>query len=1074
MTDTTDQEKLRKSPHAILRYLAVSACLFLLIALYALKVYLSSPAAASRLSHLVASRLHHPFTIESLELSLQGITMKGVILGTPSGFPPRNMVKIDSVVLSPRWTEILRGRRSFALVSLDKPRIDLHRDSSGRWNFEPLRNRFATGKQGPGLAIARLAISNGTVAVNDRKVNAISLQLINIETKGTTDANLMLTFEDEAHDRFRLEGTVRPGKEPSYTLRLTAPRITLAAIPELIGKKPSFPLSGTGSLLLNTAMNNSEVTADMRFSANNVPVDIVGRKLPLSGSVAIRGTYDRKLDQARIEKADISVDDLVRFHASGTLNRLKSQREFSIVAGIDQMDIARIAGLLPENMRKGLAVTGTIESSGFMISGSGRKVTAASGAIALRDGSVSSGAETILRGVSGELAISPASAGFSAAVAVRQKETTVKDIFQGLAVKGTLLIDRRLKPLSATIHSISGKVTGIGFSGNASFIPGASTPVSAVLNIPETDLSAINHLPALRNAAIEGGRGSLALELKGSGIRKATGTVKVHVSKLLGMAGEKRFSIVNGTVVSGFAINGRKLNASGTADFRSASYGRSSMDGAFEYAYADRNVTIDHARFATHDATVTVERISARMPQKQLSTDAARYPLSLEFAGGTIHKGKAAIAGLSGKLLAAYAPGTPTDATFTLSSRDISLLTKEGKQILTGGTAKASGSIAGDKLTLDHAVIGAGEGIALDIRGSMNNFAAPEREGRFTSHFGKTDINLLLDRFANSLPRLLQEATASGSIAADAEMVLKAGKPHMNGEIVVDRLTLGVESQKLAIGMIDGAIPVSYAPSAAQPGLREHRPDFTRNKFPFLVEKLGKSASEKHSLTIDGMSFGPLQIGKTKLMLRSDKGVTEVTSLRSSLYDGILLGKGYLTLGNGYAYGADLLMNDMSLTQLCNAFPKIKGYISGRVVGVFSLSGSSLGKEGPVGQTELWARETKEERMLVSREFLQRLANKNLSGFFFSDDRPYDKAEMSASLEKGYLEFYDFNITHTNFFGVRDLSVTVAESRNRIALEHLFNSIKNAATRGKSATVAPLAPEENPAGQPEPGFNWEE
>lgn len=1074
MTDSTGQENRKRSPRTMLCYLAVSACIFIIISLYAIRIYLSSPQAASRFSHLIATSLHQPFTIESLELTAQGVILKGVSLGNPAGFPQRNMVTIRSALLSPKWTSILRGRRSFALISLEEPRIYIHRNSSGRWNFEPLRKRFATGKPGQGLSIARLAISNGTVTINDRELSSVSLQLLNIETKGTADANLMLTFEDGARDRFSLEGTVRPGKEPAYTLRLTAPGITLAAIPELTGKKPAFPLSGTGDLLLNSSMKGGKVMADMTFGFDNVPVTIGSRKLPISGIMAMRGTYDLKLDRAQIEKADISVNDLVRLHASGTVNRLKSKREFSILAGIDRIDISRIAGLLPENARKRFIVAGTVEGRGFRISGSDREIAELSGALSLRDGSVSTGTESILRGVSGELTISPSAAGILAAVTVRQKETEGREMVQGLAANGTLFIDRHLKPVRAHIPAISGKIDGIGFSGKAAFIPGAQPQVSATLAIPETDLSRLAHFPALRNTAIEGGRGSLSLELNGSGIRQATGVLNAHISKALSKAGGKQFGIGDGTLTSGFTINGKQLSATGTAGFRNVSYGGKSIDGAFDYALADRTVTLSHVRLAADNTTVAIETMSAQIPQKQLSSEAARYPLSLEFSGGTIHRGGVAIAGLSGKLLSAYLPGTPPDATFILNSRDISLFSKEGKQILTGGTARASGSIAGNKLTLDHAVIGAGDGVSLDIRGSMDNFTAPEREGRFTSHLGKTDINLILDRLANSLPALLQEATASGNIAADAELTLKSGKPRVGGEILLDGLTLGVESQKLSIGRIDGVIPISFAPVAGQAKLPGRQPDFTRNNFPLLVENLTKPAAERYSLTVGEISFGPLQIGKTRLMLRSGDGLTEITSLRSTLYDGNLLGTAYLSLANGYAYGVNLLMNDLSLTQLCNSFPKIKGYISGRVEGVLSLSGSSQGKDGPVGMTELWAGEAKGERMLVSREFLQKLANKKLGGFFFSDDRPYDNAEISASLEKGYLEFYDFNLTHTNFFGVRDLSVTVAESRNRIALEHLFNSIKNAATRGKSATEAPLAPAEKPAEQHEPGFSWEE
>jgi hypothetical protein len=93
--------------------------------------------------------------------------------------------------------------------------------------------------------------------------------------------------------------------------------------------------------------------------------------------------------------------------------------------------------------------------------------------------------------------------------------------------------------------------------------------------------------------------------------------------------------------------------------------------------------------------------------------------------------------------------------------------------------------------------------------------------------------------------------------------------------------------------------------------------------------------------------------------------------------------------------------------------------------------------------------------MLVSKEFLQRLAGKKLKGFFFRDDRSYDRGEIGAYLEDGYLTFNQLNLSHTNLLGMKDLSVSVAPVQNRIGLQHLFESIRQAAARGKPAAGQP-------------------
>src|SRR6185369_4877379 len=193
-----------------------------------------------------------------------------------------------------------------------------------------------------------------------------------------------------------------------------------------------------------------------------------------------------------------------------------------------------------------------------------------------------------------------------------------------------------------------------------------------------------------------------------------------------------------------------------------------------------------------------------------------------------------------------------------------------------------------------------------------------------------------------------------------------------------------------------------------------------------------------------------------------------IHSLSASLYQGTLFGKGDVTARQGIHYRGDLLVNDLSLKQLCNAFPKIRGYISGRVDGIASLTGEGTGKAALMGFSELWTREGSGEKMHVSKEFLQRLSGKKLRGFFFRNDRPYDLAEIKATLESGYLTFEALDILHTNLLGVQDLSVTVAPTSNRIALDRLFSAIKQAEASGKAAT-ADKAPTDPPV---ETEFKW--
>jgi hypothetical protein len=200
---------------------------------------------------------------------------------------------------------------------------------------------------------------------------------------------------------------------------------------------------------------------------------------------------------------------------------------------------------------------------------------------------------------------------------------------------------------------------------------------------------------------------------------------------------------------------------------------------------------------------------------------------------------------------------------------------------------------------------------------------------------------------------------------------------------------------------------------------------------------------------------------------KSGNGLVEISSIRSTLYSGTVMGKGFMFYRGGLNYGADLLINDMSLRQFCSSYPALKGYISGKLDGVVSLYGGKGGIPAMIGFADLWARKGKGEKMLVSKEFLQRLAGRKLRGFFFRDDRPYDNGEISAFLRNGYLTFEKLDLSHRNFLGMKDLNVSVAPVQNKIGLGHLFQTIREAAKRGKPAAGGP--PVEAPV---QPDVKW--
>jgi len=403
----------------------------------------------------------------------------------------------------------------------------------------------------------------------------------------------------------------------------------------------------------------------------------------------------------------------------------------------------------------------------------------------------------------------------------------------------------------------------------------------------------------------------------------------------------------------------------------------------------------------------------------------------------------------------------------------IALTGAGGKALLSGAGISLTGTLAGEHLSISDAVLSPGKGVSIKLRGDFTQIFSAQRTGSLTYSLPETALNTIVEPLVNLLPRIIQEATVDGTMAADGKLDLQGGKKLLDGSLAFKGGRLEVTSQKLIVSGINGRFPFSLDLSGQAGAKPQGALNFSRENYPRLLEQLRTRTGGGQLVTVGKIGLGTLELGALTMQVSAGNGSTEIASLSSSLFGGVLLGKGFLTMRQGLTYRGDLLVNGLSLKQLCNMSPDTKGYITGRVDGVISVtsaSGGAPGFAGLSGFTELWAREGSGEKMLVSKEFLQRMSKQKLSGFFFRSDRSYDQAEIKAIMEEGDLTFETLKIVHTNLFGVRDLSVSIAPTQNRIALDHLLDSIKQAAVRGKASTGGPT-----PAGAPvTPEFKWGE
>ncbi len=561
---------------------------------------------------------------------------------------------------------------------------------------------------------------------------------------------------------------------------------------------------------------------------------------------------------------------------------------------------------------------------------------------------------------------------------------------------------------------------------------------------------------------------SLPLDLRFGGIQCLRDNAAVD-----GLAGELRGSLIT-------TAGGRRLEGEGRVE-------------APNLSYAGKGVGSLAARFALVQGKGSAELTGNLLDGKLAAAVngdpfAAQRDISFTMnltgaAGGRLGEllGKERAVRVSNGSLSAAAAGSFSNksglrCSMTLLASGLALAGKDGKHLLKGGEVKLSGAWDENNLLLREGTITIAKGPALLLHGSVEKPLSADRAGDITLSLPETPLAGLADAFADAVPKL-REAAAEGTVAAKGVLRIRGKEAGASGEMTLAGASLEVPGQKLSITGIDGTIPVSLDFA----GKDSRRPDFklvfTRENYQRLLTAMQTPAKGGDSLTIGKIRFGTTEFAATTVNMRAVNGLTEIASMSSGLFHGTLLGRGYVRYQNGMQFGADILIHDLSLRELCNSYPAIKGYLSGRVDGFLSLFGGNKGLNDLEGLLEIWTRSSKEEKMLVSKDFLQKLAGKKFRGLFFQNDRPFDRGEISAYLERGDLTFETLDISHTNFLGIRDLSVSVAPVQNKIGLDHLLATIREAATRGKAATGAPsteAAP--LPATTPPPAgeFKWEE
>jgi hypothetical protein len=654
-----------------------------------------------------------------------------------------------------------------------------------------------------------------------------------------------------------------------------------------------------------------------------------------------------------------------------------------------------------------------------------------------------------LSGLEGSAAVSP----FSAASAATEGRFSVGK--KGLALAGKAVINKGI---------VKGEDAAASFG--YALADGRISLSRLDSRLGETSLrveSASGPLPK-SSVSAKGSRLPVRAEIRGAAIRRGELEVSgasASVDAVYATADINRWLEGGASlVIPSLSLRGSKLaNASGQLQF-SRGGAKARITGSAVEGTVTAQVSGDpFAPAPAASFSLDLEGLSA----SRLAALASK-PLPVTASAGT----------LSGSAKGDIDRAAGLRCSFTTDLQNLALV-RERKTLFSRGGLSSRGSYAGKNLVIDEALLTIGDGIKGRLTGKVTDAVSPARSGSFKAEVQPTPLNAILDSFVNLLPPLLQQASADGDLALGADLRLRDGSILLDGSADLKGVTMEIPAQRVLAGAVNGRLPFSVIIGKTGAEADEQSlHDMTRKNYPELLQTF-RSAKDGSRVTLDRLQVGAFELGKTSLDFSAAAGKTELLSLRSDLYGGALLGRGFVGSSGGVTYGANLLINDLSLQRVCEGIPAIRGYLSGKVDGLLELYRESGAKGGLAGRIDIWSRAGGREKMLISKEFLQKLAGKDIKSLFFTRDRPFDRGEVSVFLDNGYLTFDRLDISHTNLLGVRDLSVTVVEVQNRISLNHLMETLKEAAARGTGAKgkgKGTAAPEQPAAPEPEVELDW--
>jgi hypothetical protein len=382
------------------------------------------------------------------------------------------------------------------------------------------------------------------------------------------------------------------------------------------------------------------------------------------------------------------------------------------------------------------------------------------------------------------------------------------------------------------------------------------------------------------------------------------------------------------------------------------------------------------------------------------------------------------------------------------SGKSIFITGKDKRNLLKD--AALSSRVKFDGRNMDFAADMHAGKLSVAATGTAKDILDRKRSIKLSVKIPEVQLTSIWETFWDIVPDKLLYAGLEGSLSSQLSMDYRESGTKVHGELVMKDIVLQGENGEYSVGPVNGTLPLAYSSPVTKESQTREFPIFERAQFNNLrtiySQGLDKDAYSK--ITIGSLGYGFQLFSNINLWLRQEGNVLNISRFNGNIFGGRMNGSGYIDMSDGIKYRAGFIIEDLSLTKLCEGIEPIKGYISGKADGLASIKGSGKGFANLIGKADFWTFSSNKEKTKISKEFLRKIGGPSLKTYL--GDRHYDKGVVSVYLKDGYILFDELEISNRNFLGIKDLSIKVAPFNNRIAIDHLLWTITEAAQRAKN------------------------